>query len=87
LTLNLVSSKQESEPGLATTIEFDVGYIDDYGVEITWYDASGNELGQMTADDIGIDHIVLSDPHGITTVTIDTSNDTAGAAIDNLLFH
>lgn len=89
LTLTLVSSKNPSVSASAPAIAFDVGYIDDSGVEIKWYDAAGRELGQMTADEFGIEYVLLTDPRGrgIRTVTLDTSNDTNGAAIDNLTFY
>jgi hypothetical protein len=88
LTLTLVSSKNSSVPASASIVEFTLGYINDY-VEITWYDAAGRQLGQLTDSELGVNYVFLNDPRGrgIRTVTLDTSNDAAGAAIDNLEYY
>jgi hypothetical protein len=86
LTISFVSSKNQSDFADSYSVQFDVGYIDDVGAFVTWYSDNGVELGQETIDQFGIQHVVLSSRVGIHSITIDTSEDTAGSAIDNLSF-
>jgi hypothetical protein len=89
LTITLVSSKNSSVPAAASIVEFDLGYIDDAGVEIRWYNAAGRELGELNDEELGVNTVFLNDPRGrgIRTITFDMSNDSNGAAIDNLGFY
>ena len=71
---------------VASAIAFDIGYINDWsGASISWYSSRDKLIGQTSTNDYGIVRILI-DNIGVHRIHIDTTKDTAGAAIDNLEF-
>lgn len=83
LDMDFVSPANGTSPASVASVEFDVGFLDDLGgVTITTFDIHGNVIDSFATDQLGIQHVSLTGP--IHEIEVVTSNDPAGAAIDNL---
>lgn len=85
LVMEFVSPADGTTPATPSSVEFDVGFLNSLGgVTITTYDLAGNQIASFATNQLGIQHITLGP--GIHRITVVTTADPAGAAIDNLEF-
>jgi hypothetical protein len=85
LEMEFVSPTDGATPASVSSVEFDIGFMDNLGgATISTYDIDGNLLASFATTQLGIEHISLSGP--IHTIVAVTTSDPAGAAIDNLGF-
>lgn len=85
IQIEFVSPTDGTTPASVSSVEFDVGYLDSLGgVTISSYDIAGNQIASFATNQLGIQHITLGS--GVHRITVVTTSDPAGAAIDNLEF-
>lgn len=75
-------------PATVNGFSLDVGFIDDRNsVEITYYDAAGNQVGATRAQSFGINEITVT-YRGVASFKVSAVEyEAAGFAIDNLIVH
>ncbi|MGN6429270.1 MAG: hypothetical protein ACTHNB_00875 [Gaiellaceae bacterium] len=85
IELEFVSPADGTTPASASSVSFDLGFMDTIGgATVTTYDIAGNQIASFATNQLGIEHIT---PTGaIHRITVVTTSDPAGAAIDNLGF-
>jgi hypothetical protein len=85
INIEFVSPADGTTPAAPSSVEFDVGFLDSIGgVTITTYDLAGNQIASFNTNQLGIQHVTLG--AGVHRITVVTTADPAGAAIDNLAF-
>lgn len=73
-------------PVPVASVAFDIGYMDSVsGATVTWFSKTGKQLGSRSTTGFGMQKLVLDDL-AIYRIHINTSQDLAGAAIDNFEF-
>ena len=86
IDITFVSPKDKTRLASASSVAFDIGYMDSVGgASISWYTAKGKLLGQTQTQDYGIVRLPIA-AVAVSRIHIDTTGDPAGAAIDNLEF-
>jgi len=85
IDMEFVSPADATTPASVSSVEFDLGYMNNIGgATISTFDIDGNLLASFATTQIGIEHISLGGP--IHKIEVVVTSDPAGAAIDNLGF-